>query len=277
MSSHRKQLKIHQESPAIWRVTFDNAPINLVDHGTLRELHDLTAAIEASEELKVVVFDSADPDFFMAHWDISSVAPTRPEGTPAPSWVDISLRLARAPVATIALIRGRARGMGSEIPLGFDMRFASLERAIFGQPEVGVGLVPGGGSMERLSQLAGRARSLEIVLGAADFDAATAERYGWINRALPDADLDAFVTNLAQRLASFDKQALGAAKQTLNRRSLPEAEDLQATQALFYRAFTWPGTPPRVKSLMARGIGTRGELEMRFGDFLPALAATEQP
>lgn len=276
MSHDHKQLNISHESPAIWRVTFNNPPINLVDHGTLQELHDLTTAIDASEELKVVVFDITDPDFFLAHWDITSVAPARPDGTPAPSWIDISLRLARAPVATIALIRGRARGMGSEIPLGFDMRFASLERAIFGQPEVGVGLVPGGGSMERLSQLAGRARALEIVLGAADFDAATAERYGWINRALPDAELNAFVTNLAQRLASFDKAALGAAKQTLNRRALPEAEDLQASQALFYKAFTWPGTAPRVKALVARGVGTRGELEMRFGDLLPTLTVTEQ-
>jgi enoyl-CoA hydratase/carnithine racemase len=277
MPHDRKQLMIHHETPAIWRVTFNNPPINLVDHGTLQELHDLTTEIEASKDLKVVVFDSADADFFLAHWDISSVAPARTDGTPAPSWIDISLRLARAPVATIALIRGRARGMGSEIPLGFDMRFASLERAIFGQPEVGVGLVPGGGSMERLSHLAGRARALEIVLGASDFDAATAERYGWINRALPDADLDAFVAHFAQRLASFDKVALGAAKQTLNRRGLPEAEDLQASQALFYRAFTWPGTGPRLKALVARGIGTRGDLEMRFGDFLPTLAtATEQ-
>jgi enoyl-CoA hydratase/carnithine racemase len=273
MSDNSKQLTVRHEAPAIWRVTFSNPPINLVDHDTLQELHDLASTIEASNELKVVVFESADPDFFLAHWDITSVARTRPEGTPAPSWIDISLRLAHAPVVTIGLIRGRARGMGSEIPLGFDMRFASIERAIFGQPEVGVGLVPGGGSMERLSLLAGRARALEIVLGADDFDALTAERYGWINRALPDAQLDAFVTNLAQRLAAFDKLALGAAKQTLNRRALPDAEDLKASQALFYRAFTWPGTPARVKALMARGIGTRGDLEMRFGDHLPSLAS----
>jgi enoyl-CoA hydratase/carnithine racemase len=276
VSQRHPQLSIRRESPAIWRVTFNHPPINLVDHGTLQELHDLTAEIEASEDLKVVVFDSADPDFFLAHWDIASVAPARPDGTPPPSWIDISLRLAQTPVVTIGLIRGRARGMGSEIPLGFDMRFASLERAVFGQPEVAVGLVPGGGSMERLSLLAGRARALEIVLGAADFDAATAERYGWVNRALPDADLDAFVAGLAQRLASFDKLALGAAKQTLNRRALPFAEDLQASQALFYKAFTWPGTAPRVKALMARGIGTRGDLEMRFGEHLATLASSAQ-
>src|SRR5215470_2359443 len=239
MSHDRKQVTVHHESPSIWRVTIDHPPINLVNHDTLQELHDLVAAIEASEELKVVVFDSADPDFFLAHWDLSSVAPPRNPDTPAPSWIDISLRLARSPVVTIALIRGRARGMGSEIPLGFDMRFASRERAIFGQPEVGVGLVPGGGSIERLSVLAGRARALEIVLSGGDFDADTAERYGWINRALPDAELDAFVADLARRLASFDKVALAAAKQTINRHTLPDADDLTATQALFYTAFKW--------------------------------------
>jgi enoyl-CoA hydratase/carnithine racemase len=276
MPHESRQLNIHRETPAVWRVTFDHPPINLVNHATLQELHDLTGEIEGSEELKVVVFDSADPDFFLAHWDIASVAPPRPADVVAPSWIDISLRLAQAPVVTIALIRGRARGMGSEIPLGFDMRFASLERAIFGQPEVGVGLVPGGGSMERLSRLAGRARALEIVLGAADFDAATAERYGWINRALPDAQLDAFVANLAQRLASFDKVALGAAKQTLNRGALPAAEDLEASQALFYAAFGWPGTAPRVKALKSHGLGMRTDLEMCFGDHLPTLT-TQTP
>jgi len=274
MPHDHKQLTVRHETPALWRVTFSNPPINMVDHHTLAELQDLTCAIEASDALKVVVFDSADPDFFLAHWDLASVAPPLPEGAVRPSWIDISLRLAQAPVVTIGLIRGRARGMGSEIPLGFDMRFASIERAIFGQPEVGAGLVPGGGSMERLSLLAGRARALEIVLGADDFDALTAERYGWINRALPDAELDAFVAKLAQRLVSFDKVALSAAKQALNRRALPDAEDLKASQALFYAAFTWPGTGPRVKALMERGIGTRGDLEMNFGHHLPSLLSS---
>lgn len=271
MSEHSRQLTIHRETPASWRVTFRHPPLNLVDHATLQELHDLTGEIEAAQDLKVVVFDSADPDFFLAHWDLASVAPARAAGAAAPSWIDISLRLAQAPVVTIALVRGRARGIGSEIALGLDMRFASLERAIFGQPEVGVGLVPGGGGMERLALLAGRARALEIVLGAADFDAATAERYGWINRALPDAQLDDFVAGLARRLASFDKPALAAVKRTLNRQGLPTAEELQSSQALFYSAFRWPGTAPRVQALQARGLGTRGDVEMRLGEHLRGL------
>ena len=151
-------VSIHRESPALWRVTFHHPPINLVDVGTLFELHDLVSEIEASQEVKVVVFDSADADFFLAHWDVSSATRTSRHETPAPSWIELSLRLARTPAVSIALIRGRARGMGSEIALGFDMRFASIERAILGQPEVGVGLVPGGGAMERRPLLVGRAR-----------------------------------------------------------------------------------------------------------------------
>jgi enoyl-CoA hydratase/carnithine racemase len=272
MAYEYKQLSIHRETPAFWRVTFNHPPINLVDLATLWELQELVSELEASQEVKVVVFDSADPDFFLAHWDVSGAARPAGSGTPAPSWTDISLRLAQAPVVSIALIRGRARGMGSEIALGFDMRFASIERAILGQLEVGVGLVPGGGAMERLPLLVGRARALEIVLGANDFDAMTAERYGWINRALPDAQLDGFVTGLAQRLASFDKPALAEAKRTLNRRALPDAEDLKASQAVFYKAFARPGTQVRVRNLMELGIGTRSDLEMRFGDHLPGLA-----
>src|SRR5262249_29503580 len=276
LSDDHKQLSIHRETRAIWRVSFNHPPINLIDHDTLQELQDVASAIEASEELKVVVFDSSDPDFFLAHWDITSVRRPLPAGTPPPSWIDISLRLARAPVVTIGLIRGRARGMGSEIALALDI-LASMERAIFGQPEVGVGLVPGGGSMERLSALAGRARALEIVLGADDFDASTAERYGWINCALPDAQLDAFVSDLAQRLASFDKAALGDAKQAINRHALPDAEDLRASQALFYAGFARPGTQARAKALGERGIGTRSDLEMRFDAHLPTLLSPQKP
>ena len=273
MSNDSKQLSIHRESPALWKVTFHHPPINLVDVETLFELHDLVSEIEASQEVKVVVFDSADADFFLAHWDVSSATRTSRHETPAPSWIELSLRLARTPAVSIALIRGRARGMGSEIALGFDMRFASIERAILGQPEVGVGLVPGGGAMERLPLLVGRARALEIVLGADDFDAATAERYGWVNRALPDAQLDAFVTSLAQRLASFDRPALAEAKRLLNRHLLPDESDLKASQAAFFEAFAWPGTQARTRALVALGIGTRSDLEMRFGDHLPGLAA----
>lgn len=266
-----QQLAVDRKTPAVWRVTFANPPINLVDLQTLRELHALVSELEASPDAKVVVFDSGDPDFFLAHWDTSgSPRPADPAEVPPP-WSDISLRLANLPLVTLALIRGRARGMGSEIALGFDMRFASIERAILGQLEVGVGLVPGGGAMERLPLLAGRARALEIVLGADDFDAVTAERYGWVNRALPDAQLDAFVANLAARVSSFDKQAIAAAKCLMNRQALPSRDDLEGSKVVFLGAFAWPATQARFKVLRELGLGTRSDLELRFGAHLPAL------
>jgi enoyl-CoA hydratase/carnithine racemase len=272
MSYEYQCLSVHRDSPASWRVTFDHPPINLVDWQTLTDLEQLAAEVEAADALKVIVFASADSDFFLAHWDLGGGGQRTASPSPAPSWTDISLRFARSPVVSVALIRGRTRGMGSEIALGFDMRFASLERATFGQPEVGVGLVPGGGAMQRLPLLVGRARALEIVLGADDFDAQTAERYGWVNRSLPDADLDAFVAAFAGRIASFDKRALSAAKQVLNRHAVPTAEELNTTAATFREALGWPGTRTRVKTLMELGIGTRSDLELRFGHYLPMLA-----
>lgn len=271
MTREYKQLHIQRESPAFWRVTFDHPPINLVDADTLLELQELVSELEASEDLRVIVFDSADPDFFLAHWDVSGASQSAVSGAPTPSWIDISLRLAQAGVVSIASIRGRARGMGSEVALACDMRFASIERAILGQPEVGVGMVPGGGAMERLPLLVGRARALEIVLGAGDYDALTAERYGWINRALPDSELDAFVTGLARRLAGFDKPALAEAKRILNRDVLPSADDLKESQAAFYGTLAWPGTQARARKLMGLGIGTRSDFEMNFGDRVSGL------
>ena len=276
MANASKQLILDRDTPELWRVTFNHPPINQVDPDTLRELQELVSELESTSEVKVIVFESADPDFFLAHWDIFSVARSSGPGTEAPSWLDISQRLAEAPVVSIAMIRGRARGVGSEIALACDMRFASIERAILGQPEVGVGLVPGGGAMERLPLLVGRARALEIVLGADDFDALTAERYGWINRALPDDRLDSFVTGLAQRLASFDKQALAEAKRALNRHTLANAEDLRASQSTFQRAAAWPGARNRARKLMDLGIGTRSDLELRFGGRLASLVPDER-
>src|SRR5258705_4889781 len=178
------------------------------------ELRGLVGQFEKDPDLKVVVFDSADPDFFIAHFDISRAADTPREPGPSglPPWTDLTVRLARAPVISIAAVRGRARGVGNEFALACDLRFASLEKAIFGQPEVGSGLIPGGGGLERLPLLAGRARALEVIAGAADFDAATAERDWGIKRAMPDADCEPAWDDVARRLASFVIPALSRAK-----------------------------------------------------------------
>src|SRR5271167_275152 len=208
-------------------------------------LYDLVGEIEADAALKVVTFESANPDFFIAHYGTSG--PRSRFGVPR--WIDAATRMANSGVLSIAVIRGRVRGGGSEFALGCDIRFASRERAIFGQPEVGTGLIPGGGALQRLPLLVGRARALEIILGGDDFDAETAERYGWINRAIPDAELDAFVANFVRRVVSFDKQALTAAKSIINATGLPDPAQLQATQDLFFKTFGWDGFKERAPIL----------------------------
>ena len=273
MSTSKSQFKLTKVTPAYWRLTFDNPPINLLDPQTMLELQSLVGEFEKDPELKVVVFDSADPDFFVAHFDTSraSETPTAPGPSGYSVWVDVTLRLARAQVISIAAIRGRARGVGSEFALACDLRFASLEKAIFSQVEVGAGLLPGGGAIERLPLLTGRARALEIIVGSADFDAATAERYGWINRAIPDAEFENWVDAFARRLASFDKQAMSTAKELLNRHTVPDPKDQVDTQKIFFSAFSWAGFRERAPKLRNHGIGQRGDFELNFGERLGKL------
>ena len=166
---------------------------------------------------------------------------------------------------SVAVIRGRARGGGSEVALACDIRFASRERAIFGQPEVGFGLIPGGGALERLPLLVGRSRAIEIVLGADDFDADTAERYGWINRSVPESELDDFVQGFVRRVLAFDNQALATAKQRLNQVLLPDPDRLAATQAAFGEALRWPNALELMSKARDRGLGNAGEFELDIG------------
>ncbi|HEY9346496.1 MAG TPA: enoyl-CoA hydratase/isomerase family protein, partial [Inquilinus sp.] len=206
------QIRVDRRSPAYWRITFDLPPLNIFGPGNMAQLNAVVTALESDAEVKVVVFDSAIEGFFLTHYDFLA----KPEDTlglpPGPTGLqqlpDMLVRLSRAPVVSIASIRGRATGVGSELALASDMRFASREKAILSQWEVGAGLVPGGGPMARLPRLMGRGRALEVLLGADDIPGDLAERYGYVNRALPDAELDVFVDALAQRIASFDKQAI---------------------------------------------------------------------
>ncbi len=273
MSISKSQFNITRVTPQYWRLTFDNPPINMLDPQTMLELQHLLEKFETDPELRVVVFDSADPDFFVAHFDTARAAetPTAPGPSGYPAWVDITVRLARAPLISIAAIRGRTRGVGSEFALACDLRFASLEKAVLGQVEVGVGVIPGGGAIERLPLLTGRARALEIIAGAADFDAATAERYGWVNRAIPDAEFENWVDAFARRLASFDKQALSSAKELVNRHTLPDPKDQMDSQKMFYSALTWAGYRERSAKLRARGNGQRGDFELNYGEHLGSL------
>src|SRR5690242_8978182 len=198
--------------------------------------------MDASRGLRVVVFESANPEFYLAHFDLTGktgniFTAAGPSGLPI--LMDTFVRITKTPVASIAKIRGCVRGACSEFVLACDMRFASRENTLLGQPEVGTGLHPGGGGTERLPHLVGRGRALEIVLGANDFDGDTAERYGYVNRALPDNELDRFVDALARRIASFDKRSIAAAKRLVNRGSLPSSDQFLDAFNSFGTALTW--------------------------------------
>jgi enoyl-CoA hydratase/carnithine racemase len=274
MDTAFKQFQVTRKSPAYWQVTFNNPPINVLDGVTIPEIQHLLDLMEADTELRVVVFDSANPEYFIAHFSAAAGLDTLVK--PLPNglfpWVDIVDRLAKLPVVTIAAIRGRARGVGSEFALACDMRFASAEKAILAQIEVGAGLFPGGGAIERLPRLTGRGRALEIILGSEDFDAATAERYGWINRAIPDTEFEAFVSRFASRIASFDKQPLAEAKRLLNAHSdEPLPASINESHKAFFGAQAWPSTVARAQKLKALGSGTDGDLERHYGSRLGGL------
>ncbi len=270
-------LRIIEETPAYWRVVFDYPPFNIVDAIIFQGLQDLLARMDASPSLRVVAFESADPEFYLSHFDLTGktgniTTAVGPSGLPV--LTDTFVRLTKSPVASIAKIRGCVRGVSSEFVLACDMRFASRENTRLGQPEVGVGLHPGGGGAERLPHLVGRGRALEIILGANDFDADTAERYGYVNRALPDAELDGFVDALARRIASFDRRAVAAAKHLVNQVSLPSADHLLGALNSFLTALTWPEAQQRIEILLRRGLQRDSGFERRWPEVLGTLLET---
>jgi enoyl-CoA hydratase/carnithine racemase len=265
------QIRVTQRSPAYWRVTIDNPPINVMGPEMVREFQEVINALEADEHVRVVVFDSAVDDYFLNHSDFLAkledltAMPAGPTGLPP--WPDFLVRLTRAPIASIALIRGRATGNGSELTLACDMSFASREKAIISQWEAGVGMVPGGGPMARLPQLIGRNRALEVLLSSEDIRGERAEAYGYVNRALPDADLDAYVEALATRIAQFDKWAIANIKRLVNT-SLPPDVELGAGWDACIASLGRPAAQDAIKSLMARGFHKPGDAENRLGYYV---------
>src|SRR5436309_5712577 len=220
-----KQILLTRRSPAYWRVTFNHPPLNIFGPDAIPQLNEIITALETDAHVKVVVFDSAIQGFFLTHYNflarLEDTTSLPPGPTGLQSLPDILVRLSRAPVVSIASIRGRATGVGSELALACDMRFASREKAILSHFEVGAGIVPGGGPMARLPRLMGRGRALEVLLGADDIPGDLAERYGYVNRSFPDDDLDTFVDSLVKRIASFDKQAISQTKRFADVASLP--------------------------------------------------------
>src|SRR6059058_957677 len=266
-----KRLRLNRRSPAYWRVTIDNPPINVMGPEMVREFQEVIDALEADEQVRVVVFDSAVNDYFLNHSDFQAkledltAMPAGPTGLPP--WPDFLVRLTRLPVASIALIRGRATGNGSEITLACDMSFASREKSIISQWEVGVGMVAGGGPMARLPQLIGRNRALEVLLSSDDLRADQAEAYGYINRALPDAELDAFVEALATRISGFDKWAIANTKRLVNT-SLPPDVEIGAGWDACIASLGRPAAQNGIKALNARGFHEPGDVETRLGYYL---------
>jgi enoyl-CoA hydratase/carnithine racemase len=270
-------LRVIEETPAYWRVVFDYPPFNILDAAIFEGLQDLLVRMDTSESLRVVVFESAIPDFYLAHFDLTGktgniTTAVGPSGLPI--LIDTFVRLTKSLAISIAKIRGCVRGGSSEFVLACDMRFASRENTRLGQPEVGVGVHPGGGGTERLPHLVGRGRALEIVLGADDFDGDTAERYGYVNRALPDAELDEFVDALARRIASFDRRAIVAAKNLINQVSLPSADPLLDALNSFQTALTWPEAQQRIQALLERGLQQDIDFEKRWPEVLGTLLDT---
>jgi enoyl-CoA hydratase/carnithine racemase len=266
------QFNIDRTFPGRWTITFNNPPINMYIPATIVELGALMTDLEADPSVKVVVFQSANPDFFIAHLDVARAAAQR---RVLDLWRDFVLRLSSTAVVSIAKIRGRTRGIGNEFVLACDMRFASRQNALFGNPEVGVGLIPGGGALEWLPRLVGRSRALEIVLGADDFDADIAERYGWVNRTLDDDDLDSFVDRLVRRLASFDREVLSAAKAQINRFGTPTATELQSSNDMIFPMLTLPAAQARRARIRSIGYGVPSDFELNFGRYLPAFGQAD--
>src|SRR3954469_11855705 len=265
----RKQILLTRRSPNYWRVTIDHPPLNIFGPDTIPQLDEVITAIEADEDLKVVVFDSAVEGFFLTHYAFVAPVENTTRLPPGPTGLqplpDMLVRLSRAPVVSIASIRGRATGVGSELALACDMRFASREKAILSHFEVGAGVVPGGGPMARLPRLMGRGRALEVFLGADDIPGDLAERYGYVNRSFPDAELDAFVDALAARIASFDKRAISETKRFVNEASLPPDVEIAAGWEACLKSLGRPAAQQKLKTLFEQGFHKPGDAENRLG------------
>ena len=253
-------------------VEIEAPPMNLLGAELIRDLVSLIQRAEADDAVQVLVFKSADPDYFISHVDVTRIKQYREEAAKLTGEASIALlfhRLSTSRLITIAQIEGRVRGAGSEFVLACDMRFAARESAIFSQPEQAFGTIPGGGAVQHLTRLMGRARALEVVLGAEDYDAELAERYGWINRTLPANALGDFVGSLAHRIASFPAAGQVVVKERVNAIALAPTEDFRRDSDLFGEGVRNPEAQGRIKAAIKRGFQTRDaemDLARMLGD-----------
>jgi enoyl-CoA hydratase/carnithine racemase len=249
-------------------------PMNLLGPELVRDLVSLIQGAEADDACQVLVFKSADPDYFISHVDVTRIEEYRAEAAKLTGEASIALlfhHLSASRLVTIAQIEGRVRGAGSEFVLACDMRFAAHESAIFSQFEPAFGLIPGGGGAQHLARLMGRARALEVMLSAEDYDAELAERYGWINRALPADQLGDFVSSLAHRIARFPAGGHVAVKDRVNAIALAPAEDFRRDSDLFGEGVRNPEAQSRIGAALKHGFQTR-DAEMALARMLGDLA-----
>jgi enoyl-CoA hydratase/carnithine racemase len=248
-------------------------PMNLLGPELVRDLVSLIQRAEGDDSIRVLVFRSADRDYFIPHVDVTRIKEYREEAaklTGEPSIALLFRHLSVSRLVTIAQIEGRVRGAGSEFVLACDMRFAARESALFGQPEPALGVIPGGGGIQHLARLMGRARALEVMLGADDYDADLAERYGWINRALPASALGGFVSSLAHRIAAFPAAAQVVVKDRVNAITLAPLDDFRRDSDLFGEGVMKPEAQKRIQAAIRRGFQTR-DAEMALGRLLGEL------
>lgn len=271
MADYRSLELLHVDvADGVATVVIDHPPVNLFDAAQMREFAQFGRMVESDDDVRVVVFRSANPDFFIAHADVGGILDIPADLPPATKLSGFSGMVDRfrtMPKATIAVIEGRVGGGGSEFALSCDMRFAAVGRAVFNQPEVGLGILPGGTGTQRLARLAGRSRALEIILGSDDFDAVTAERYGWVNRALPPEELWPFVDRLARRIASFPPEAVAESKALVNLADGAIVDAIIAEQHGFNRLHPLPHVRARMERFLEQG-GQTPEGEQRLGDLV---------
>jgi len=245
-------------------------PMNLLGPELVRDLVALLKAAEGDSAVQVIVFTSADPDFFISHVDVTRIPELRDAAvglTDEPSLAVLFHHMASSRLITIAQIEGRVRGVGSEFALSCDMRFAAKERAIFGQFEVAFGVIPGAGAAQHLARLMGRARALEVLLSADDYDADLAERYGWINRALPAIELGDFVAGLAQRVAAVPATGRQTIKDRVNAIELPPVDEVREDSRLFLHGLGHPEAQPLIPAALKLGFQVR-DAELALPDLL---------
>jgi enoyl-CoA hydratase/carnithine racemase len=275
-TASKREIRLERVTPEYWRVTLDNPPFNLFGPETIPQLNSVVSQLETDPKVKVVVFQSAVPGYFLTHYDfvppLSATTDLPPGVSGLPALPDILVRLSRAPVVSIVSIRGRTTGVGGELSLASDMRFASREKAVISQWEIGAALVPGGGPMARMPRLIGRGRALEMLLTGEDISGDLAERYGYVNRALPDAELDAFVDTMARRIAGFDKQAIAEIKRLVDIPTLPPDIEVGAEWGAFLDSAHRPHAQQNIKRLMEMGLQSSPDVEKRLPYYTGTLA-----